>query len=142
MFRVQVRFDAVRAWELSVRVLGRDHGILARAWASGSDSRAPWGTWKDASPTLRANNVCRNILVGKALLPIRRSHPPLHLLMHWMLPVQWRCRVHWPQRHETIMSWPWRGSYCLWMRMRHRHCALGHHTRRIAVVWLKWLLLV
>lgn len=141
MLRVQVCLHTMRARELSIRVLGRDLGILARAWASRCDRRASWGTGKDASATLRSNNVCGDLFVRRALLPIRRSHAPLHLLVHWVLGVQWCRWVHGTQWHETVMSWSRCGRNCLRVRMRHRHRALRHHARRIAVVWLNRLLI-
>lgn len=141
MLRVQVCLHTMRARELSIRVLGRDLGILARAWASGRDRRASGSTWKDASATLRSNNVCGDLFVLWALLPIRRSHAPLHLLVHWVLGVQWCRWVHGTQWHETVMGWSRRGCNCLRVRMRHRHRALRHHARRIAAVWLNRLLI-
>lgn len=137
---MQVRLNTMRARELSIRVLGRDLGILARAWSSGGDRRASRSTGKDASATLRSNNVRGDLFMRRALLPIGRSHAPLHLLMHWVLGVQWCGRVHGPQWHETVMSWSRRGRNCLRVRMRHRHRALRHHARRIAAVWLNGLL--
>jgi hypothetical protein len=140
MFRVQVCLHTMRARELSIRVLGRDWGILARAWAGGSDRRASRSTGKDASATLRSNNVCGDLFVRRALLPVWRSHAPLHLLMHWVLSVQWCRCVHRTQWHQTVMSWTRRGRNCLRVWMRHRHRALRHHARRIAAVWLNGLL--
>lgn len=140
MFRVEVRLNTMRARELPIRVFGGDLGVLARAWASGRDSRATRSTGKDTPSALGANNVCGNLFMWRALLPVWRSHAPLHLLMHWVLAVQWCRWVHRPQWHQTVMSWSRRGRNCLRVRMRHRHRALRHHSRRVAAVWLNWLL--
>jgi len=131
----------MRARELSIRVLCRDGGVLARAWACGRDSRASRSTGEDASAALRSNNVSGDLLVRRALLPVGRCHAPLHLLMHWVLPVQWCRWVHRTQWHEAVMGWPRRGRNCLRVRMRHRHRPLWHHARRVAAVWLNWLLI-